>query len=711
MAATFTVDAYPARDASAARSARSATRRRRCRTSSPTTRSSTSTTRDLKLQPGHDGERDLRVRREGATSLRVPNAALRFQPPPDDRRARARRRRGGARVRRAGRAHRTVGWTAPVAALRGARRWCASDQRGRHARDGQACPSWSSSSRRHRRQSSPRSSTATQEGDAVVTDLADPRRRRPCCWEGRASRRLYWPSLISLTTSPRSTRWATSRCARCAASSLDHRGGRVRGGHGRVGLGQVDADEHRRLPRSADGGTLPARRQRGLASSTRDELAEVRNHTLGFVFQSFNLLPRTSALENVELPLLYARRRDARAARSARARRSSASASATRLDHHPNQLSGGQQQRVAIARALVTEPQGASSPTSRPATSTRKTSVEVMALFQELGAAGITIVLVTHEPDIAEFAGARHRHARRTVRRIDARQSTTAHADARAAVAEEAARMNLSQTLRVALRALLRNKLRSFLTTLGIIIGVARSSRWWPSARAPRRRSRRPFAAMGSNLLIVMPGSHDRRRRARRLRLAADAHLGRSRGHPAARSPSVTLRGAGAALERAGHQRGAELDHPRHGHVARLLRHPQLAASRRARCFTRGRRGGREGRRARPDGRRQALRRERGSRRPDGAHQATCPSRSIGVLAKKGQSADRAGLRRRGLRARTRRSAARSRAACRTTSRARSYVGATSRTRPTRAERRSPTSCAIGTTCATAPTTTSTSAT
>ncbi len=135
----------------------------------------------------------------------------------------------------------------------------------------------------------------------------------------------------------------------------------------------------------------------------RDALAAMRNRTLGFVFQSFNLLSRTSALENVELPLVYAgvpaRERHARA-REALAR----VGLGDRVDHHPNQLSGGQQQRVAIARALVTRAAAASSPTSRPATSTRARSVEVMALFQELGRGGITVVLVTHEPDIAAYA-------------------------------------------------------------------------------------------------------------------------------------------------------------------------------------------------------------------------------------------------------------------------------------------------------------------
>jgi putative ABC transport system ATP-binding protein len=134
----------------------------------------------------------------------------------------------------------------------------------------------------------------------------------------------------------------------------------------------------------------------------KNELAEIRNRYLGFVFQNFNLLSRTSALENVELPLVYQ-------GVSGRERKRRATAALERVglgkrtDHHPNQLSGGQQQRVAIARALVGEPKVilADEPTGNLDS---RTSIEVMALFQELGRTGITVALVTHEPDIAEHA-------------------------------------------------------------------------------------------------------------------------------------------------------------------------------------------------------------------------------------------------------------------------------------------------------------------
>ncbi len=134
----------------------------------------------------------------------------------------------------------------------------------------------------------------------------------------------------------------------------------------------------------------------------KSELAEVRNQLIGFVFQQFNLLSRTSAVENVELPLVYA-------GVSARERRARATTAlervglGARLEHRPNQLSGGQQQRVAIARALVNDPKMilADEPTGALDS---KTSIEVMALFQELWRAGITVVVVTHEADIAEYA-------------------------------------------------------------------------------------------------------------------------------------------------------------------------------------------------------------------------------------------------------------------------------------------------------------------
>jgi len=143
---------------------------------------------------------------------------------------------------------------------------------------------------------------------------------------------------------------------------------------------------------------------RDVSNLSRDELADIRNKQIGFVFQGFNLLPRTTAAENVEVPLLYSRPIMAAHERADRALKVLTSMGlADRADHHPSQLSGGQQQRVAIARALVNEPSLilADEPTGNLDT---KTSIEVMRTLQELREKrSLTIVLITHEPDIAAY--------------------------------------------------------------------------------------------------------------------------------------------------------------------------------------------------------------------------------------------------------------------------------------------------------------------
>ena len=151
-----------------------------------------------------------------------------------------------------------------------------------------------------------------------------------------------------------------------------------------------------------------------VATLSRDERAAIRNQRLGFVFQNFNLLARTTALENVELPLLYSRGVSARERRQRAIDKLKLVGLADRMDHHPTQLSGGQQQRVAIARALVNEPAilMGDEPTGNLDS---KTSREVIGLFRELNEQQrITVILVTHDPDVAK-------NARRTIALRDGR--------------------------------------------------------------------------------------------------------------------------------------------------------------------------------------------------------------------------------------------------------------------------------------------------
>ena len=171
----------------------------------------------------------------------------------------------------------------------------------------------------------------------------------------------------------------------------------------------------------------------------RDQLADLRNQKLGFVFQGFNLLSRTTALENVELPMLYARPSISGHHQRERATKALEMVGLQdRADHHPSQLSGGQQQRVAIARALVNQPRVllADEPTGNLDS---RTSIEIMGVFQALNEQGITVVMVTHELDIARFA-------KRTIIMRDGLVVNDKPVDERHSAVEEIAKLEREQT-------------------------------------------------------------------------------------------------------------------------------------------------------------------------------------------------------------------------------------------------------------------------
>jgi macrolide transport system ATP-binding/permease protein len=248
-----------------------------------------------------------------------------------------------------------------------------------------------------------------------------------------------------------------------------------------------------------------------------DAWAQLRNQKIGFVFQTFNLLPRTSALENVIMPLSYTSEHLSEQEARRRAEELLQRVGlGERLDHEPSQLSGGQQQRVAIARALINRPSIllADEPTGNLDS---KTSEEVLELFRRLNEAeGVTIILVTHDENVA-------RAARRIIRIHDGMVRAEEHPGAEAAPEKEDtapdagpaaaaqragwAWLRLQWMVRTALNGLRRNVLRAALTTLGIIIGVAAVIAMMEIGRGSSSAIQQTIASMGANILMVRAGT------------------------------------------------------------------------------------------------------------------------------------------------------------------------------------------------------------
>ena len=237
-----------------------------------------------------------------------------------------------------------------------------------------------------------------------------------------------------------------------------------------------------------------------------DELAALRCRTFGFVFQRFNLLPQITAAENVEIPAIYAGR--PKAERISRARKLLARLGlGERAEHKPTELSGGQQQRVSIARALMNEAQVILADEPTGALDSRS-GEEVLALLKELNADGRTVLLITHDPNVAE-------HANRVIRIADGRIVSDERKDAslvagavRAVSLEARNRFlpDLVEATKMALRSMRANLFRTALTLLGVVIGVAAVVAMLAIGDGSRQQVLERISAMGTNLLVVRPG-------------------------------------------------------------------------------------------------------------------------------------------------------------------------------------------------------------
>lgn len=245
---------------------------------------------------------------------------------------------------------------------------------------------------------------------------------------------------------------------------------------------------------------------RDVATLDADELAALRRDIFGFVFQRYNLLPNASALENVELPAIYAG--TARRIRRQRAQALLARLGlADRVDHKPNQLSGGQQQRVSIARALMNGAEVILADEPTGALDTRS-SAEVLTLLAQLHAEGHTVLLITHDPQVAA-------HAQRTIRLTDGRVVEDSGRGV-PTVRPEAARsegrhpgflLDLGEAVKMALRSLRANAFRSALTLLGVVIGVAAVVAMLAIGSGSKAEVMARIESMGSNLLLIRPGA------------------------------------------------------------------------------------------------------------------------------------------------------------------------------------------------------------
>ncbi|MCX5656749.1 MAG: ATP-binding cassette domain-containing protein [Candidatus Omnitrophica bacterium] len=253
--------------------------------------------------------------------------------------------------------------------------------------------------------------------------------------------------------------------------------------------------------------------QKKLNDLSDDELAAMRNRLVGFVFQQFHLLPRMTALENAELPLVYAGKKHLKEQAKQRIKEVGL---ADRINHRPNELSGGQQQRVAIARSLVNDPLiiFADEPTGNLDS---KSKEEIIAILKDLNEKGKTIIMVTHENEMAI-------HAKRVIRMFDGKVISDIKQGAIPKPSEEsqadkiievvlskkerkARETQFLEYLRQAVGAMISHKMRSFLSILGILIGVAAVIAMLAVGTGAKESIERQLMSLGSNLIQVMPGS------------------------------------------------------------------------------------------------------------------------------------------------------------------------------------------------------------